>query len=188
VNPRAVSAEGYLFPETYSFPKGASARDAVTSMIAAFRNTLARLEQAVPPSEWPLDLNDTLILASLVESEVAVADERALVASVFMNRLERNMLLECDPTVVYALIRDGSYRGRLLRVDLAFDSPYNTYRYPRLPPGAISNPGYEALLAAVRPAESDYVFFVRTEGGRHNFSRTLAEHNAAVAEYRRMAN
>ena len=146
------------------------------------------LEQEVPREDWPLDLNDTLKLASLVESEVAVADERALVASVFMNRLDRNMRLECDPTVVYALIQDGSYRGRLLLVDLEFDSPYNTYRYPSLPPGAISNPGYQSMLAAVRPAETDYIFFVRTEGGRHAFSRTLAEHNRAVAEYRRMTN
>jgi UPF0755 protein len=186
INPRAVSVEGYLFPETYSFPSGVTAPEAVASMISAFEDTLARLEAEIPRSEWPLDLDGTLKLASLVESEVAVGDERPLVASVFINRLERNMLLECDPTVVYALIQDGSYRGRLLLVDLEFDSPYNTYRYPNLPPGAISNPGYLSLLAAVKPAETEYIFFVRTEGGRHAFSRTLAEHNRAVAEYRRM--
>lgn len=186
INPRAMSVEGYLFPETYSLPRGTSARAVVTSMLDGFRDALGRLEKEVPPSAWPLDLNDTLILASLVESEVAVGDERPLVASVFVNRLERNMLLECDPTVVYALIRDGSYRGRLLTVDLAFDSPYNTYRYPDLPPGAISNPGYDSLRAAASPAATDYLFFVRTAAGRHTFSKTLSEHNAAVAEYRRM--
>jgi UPF0755 protein len=188
INPRAASVEGYLFPETYSFPRGTDARSAVGAMIRAFGQTITRLRGEVPPSAWPLDLNDTLILASLIESEVAVDGERELVASVFLNRLDRRMRLECDPTVVYALVQDGSYRGRLLRVDLDFDSPYNTYRYPNLPPGAISNPGYASLLAAIRPEETDYIFFVRTEGGRHAFSRTLEEHNAAVAEYRRLGS
>ena len=113
---------------------------------------------------------------------------RPLVASVFMNRLERGMRLECDPTVIYALIQAGLYRGRLLLADLRFDSPYNTYVYADLPPGAISNQGYESLLAAVQPAESDYLFFVRTDGGRHTFSETLAAHNRAVAAYRRGVN
>lgn len=188
IDPAAPSVEGYLFPETYSFPRGTSPETAVESMLLGFEGALARLRKEVPPEEWPLNLNDTLILASLVESEVAVAEERELVASVFLNRLARNMLLECDPTVVYALVQDGSYRGRLLQVDLEFDSPYNTYRYPDLPPGAISSPGYQSLLAAVRPGETDYLFFVRTEGGRHTFSRSLDEHNQAVAEYRRMSN
>lgn len=188
INPRARSVEGYLFPETYSFPRGTTPAMVVESMLRGFEGALTRLREEVPPPDWPLDLNDTLILASLVESEVAVADERELVASVFLNRLGRNMLLECDPTVVYALVQDGSYRGRLLRVDLEVDSPYNTYRYPDLPPGAISNPGYQSLLAAVRPEGTDYLFFVRTEGGRHTFSRSLDEHNQAVAEYRRMSN
>jgi UPF0755 protein len=188
INPQATTVEGYLFPETYSFPRGTTAASAVRAMVRTFAESLARLEEEIPRSEWPLGLNDMLILASLIESEVAVADERSLVASVFTNRLARNMRLECDPTVVYALIQDGSYRGRLLRVDLAFDSPYNTYRYPGLPPGAISNPGFDSLRAAVDPADTEYIFFVRTEGGRHTFSRTLAEHNDAVAAYRRMTN
>lgn len=188
INPEAGSVEGHLFPETYSFPRGISAERAVEVMVSAFEDALARLEKEVPRSEWPLDLDGTLKLASLIESEVAVPDERELVASVFLNRLHRNMLLECDPTVVYALIQAGSYHGRLLRADLNFDSPYNTYRYPNLPPGAISNPGYHSLLAAVRPAETEYLFFVRTDGGRHTFSRSLAEHNRAVAAYRQMSN
>lgn len=187
-SPDASTTEGYLFPETYSFPRGTPAGKAVQSMIEAFRDTIGRLEREVPRTEWPLDLNGTLILASLIESEVAVSDERVLVSSVFLNRLERKMPLECDPTVVYALMREGLYRGRLLRVDLDFDSPYNTYRYPSLPPGAISNPGYLSLFAAIQPAETAYLFFVRREGGRHTFSATLAEHNRAVAEYRRMSN
>ena len=188
INPRAESVEGYLFPETYSLPRAVTADQAVEAMVRAFEQTLARVEREVPRSEWPLDLHDTLILASLVESEVAVAEERGLVASVFLNRLDRNMRLECDATVVYALVRNGGYQGRILRADLALDSPYNTYLHPELPPGAISNPGYLSLLAAADPARTDYLFFVRTEGGRHTFSRTLAEHNVAVAEYRRMSN
>jgi UPF0755 protein len=181
----AVSVEGYLFPETYSFRKDVTAGEAVQSMIRGFESAVHRLETAIDRDDWPLDLTDALILASLIESEAAVADERVVISSVFHNRLRRGMLLECDPTVIYALRLDGSYRGRLLRKDLDFDSPYNTYRYPKLPPGPIANPGYQSLLAAISPVDSDFLFFVRTDGGRHTFSRTLAEHNRAVAAYRR---
>ena len=180
-----VSVEGYLFPETYSFRRGVTAAQAVDAMIGGFESAVGRLEDAVNRDDWPLNLRDALIMASLIESEAAVADERELISSVFHNRLRRGMPLECDPTVIYALRLDGSYRGRLLRVDLDFDSPYNTYKYPRLPPGPIANPGYDSLLAAISPAETDFLFFVRTDGGRHTFSSTLAEHNRAVAAYRR---
>ncbi len=186
IDPRAVSVEGYLFPETYSFPRGATAADAVDAMLAGLRDAVARLERIAGRDDWPLDLHDTLVLASMVESEAGVADERGTIASVFHNRLDRGMRMDCDPTVIYALVQAGLYRGRLLRVDLEFDSPYNTYRYGGLPPGPISSPGFASLRAAVRPEESDYLFFVRTVGGRHAFSRTLAEHNRRVAEYRRM--
>ena len=154
-------------------------------MVRGFATAVRLLETEIARDEWPLDLTDALILASLIESEAAVADERVVISSVFHNRLGRGMLLECDPTVIYALKLDGSFRGRLLREDLDFDSPYNTYRYPELPPGPIANPGYQSLLAALSPDETDFVFFVRTDGGRHTFSRTLAEHNRAVAAYRR---
>ena len=186
IDPAAVSVEGYLFPETYSFPRAVTARDAVQAMTGGLADALVRLREEVAPESWPLDLNRMLILASLIESEAAVAEERVLVSSVFLNRLDRGMRMECDPTVIYALIQDGNYRGRLLREDLSYDSPYNTYVYGDLPPGPIANPGYLSMLAAVRPAETDYIFFVRAEGGRHTFSRTLAEHNRAVAAYRRL--
>jgi len=185
INPDAVSVEGHLFPETYSFPREVTAPEAVDAMLGGFRNAVRRLEETVDRSEWPLDLNDVLVLASMIESEAAVPDERVVISSVFHNRLERGVKLDCDPTVIYALIQDGNYRGRLLREDLTFDSPYNTYVYGGLPPGAISNPGFASLLAAVQPDESDYMFFVRSEGSRHAFSRTLTEHNRAVAAYRR---
>ena len=188
IDPGAVSTEGYLFPETYSFPSGVTAAEAVDAMIRGFETAVARLRAEVDPEGWPLDLNRTLALASLIESEAAVADEREVISSVFVNRLNRGMRLECDPTVIYALVLDGSYRGRLLRDDLSFDSPYNTYMNADLPPGPIANPGYASLLAAVTPADTNFYYFVRTDGGRHTFSRTLTEHNRAVAAYRRGVN
>lgn len=186
IDPRAVSVEGYLFPETYSFPANVTAAAAVDAMIEGFRASIRRLEAAVDRTMWPLDLHDTLVLASLVESEARISDERVLISSVFHNRLVRGMPLECDPTVIYALVQAGAYRGRLLRADLTFDSPYNTYVYRGLPPGPISNPGFASLVAAVQPDDTDYLFFVRAEESRHAFSRTLAEHNRAVAAYRRL--
>lgn len=188
IDPAAVSVEGYLFPETYFFPKTVTPEEAVDAMIRGFEDTVAKLEEALDPDQWPLDLNGMLILASLIESEAAVADERVLISSVFLNRLDRGMRLECDPTVIYAMIQDGSYRGSLLVEDLDYDSPYNTYVHADLPPGPISNPGYLSMLAAVRPSETDYLFFVRTDGGRHAFSSSLAEHNRAVALYRLRTN
>jgi UPF0755 protein len=182
-----VSLEGYLFPETYSFPSRVTARKAIEAMVARFRVVLAQLKKDVPVESWPLGVRETLILASLIEEEAAVAEERPLISSVFINRLKANSLLQCDPTVVYALERAKKYRGRLLTADLKFDSPYNTYRYAGLPPGPISNPGRGALEAAVKPASTSYFYFVRTVDSRHTFSENLAAHNRAVAAYRAMA-
>jgi UPF0755 protein len=155
-------------------------------MVDRFRQVVNRLKQEVPASDWPRDLHGTVIVASLVETEAAHADERPLVASVYLNRLERNILLQCDPTVIYALDRANRYRGTLTLADLRFQSPYNTYVTAGLPPGPIANPGYASLLAAVQPAATKYLFFVRTTEGRHTFSETLSAHNRAVAAYRRM--
>ena len=185
VDSQATSVEGYLFPETYSFPARTTARQAITSMIDRFREMVERLEQTVPMSSWPRDLHDTTIMASLIETEAAHSDERPLIASVYLNRLSRNILLQCDPTVIYALDLANRYRGTLTFADLRFESPYNTYLNPGLPPGPITNPGYASLLAAVQPASTNYLFFVRTTEGRHTFSETLAAHNRAVAAYRR---
>lgn len=179
--------EGYLFPETYSFPKGATAAEAVAAMLARSAAVLEELKNRIPAEQWPLDPSQTVILASLVEEEARVDDERAVIASVFMNRLRRKMRLDCDPTVVYALEQDGRYRGRLLRADLAYDSPYNTYKYGGLPPGPISNPGRESLEAAIKPQATKYLYFVSKADGRHSFSDNLTRHNRAVAEYRRKA-
>jgi UPF0755 protein len=179
-----VSLEGYLFPETYSFPLHTSPRQAIEAMVGRFRSVLAQLNSDVPSELWPLGVRDTIILASLVEAEAAVDEERPLIASVYLNRLKKKILLQCDPTVIYALEKSNKYEGRLTLNDLKFDSRYNTYRYPGLPPGPIANPGLRALEAATRPASTPYIFFVRTTEGRHTFSENLAAHNRAVAAYR----
>jgi UPF0755 protein len=179
-----TSVEGYLFPETYSFPIRTTPRQALEAMVGRFRKVLAQLHQNSPTESWPLSVHDTVILASLVETEAAVDDERPVIASVYLNRLKKQMLLQCDPTVIYALEKSNRYQGRLTLADLKFDSPYNTYRYSGLPPGPIANPGKHSLEAAIRPATSSNLYFVRTLEGRHTFSENLAAHNRAVAAYR----
>lgn len=178
--------EGYLFPETYFFPSGTSAIAAVDAMTARFRDATERLQREVPAGQWALNLAETVTLASLIESEAQHEEERPLISSVFRNRLQRRMKLDCDPTVIYALEIENRYQGRLRLADLKIDSPYNTYRFPGLPPGPIANPGYASMRAAVLPASTNYLFFVRTVDGRHKFSSTLAQHNRAVMEYRAM--
>ena len=183
---KATSIEGYLFPETYSFRSHTIPRQAIEAMIARFQQIVSRLQQTLPQEKWPLNLHDTIVLASLVETEAAQPDERPLVASVYLNRLHRHMLLQCDPTVIYALEQADRYRGRLTLADLQFKSPYNTYANPGLPPGPIANPGYASLLAAIQPATTNYIYFVRTVEFRHVFSETLAAHNRAVNAYRKL--
>jgi UPF0755 protein len=183
-----ASLEGFLFPETYFFAVRTTPRRAIEAMVGRFRAVLAELETRIPSETWPLNLRDTMVLASLVEAEAAVDEERELIASVFVNRLKRRILLQCDPTVIYALEKANRYQGRLTRADLKFNSPYNTYRYPGLPPGPIANPGMRSLEAVMRPASTRYLYFVRTTGGRHTFSENLAAHNRAVAAYRAMTS
>jgi len=184
LDPKAQTLEGYLFPETYFFPAHTTAHQAVETMVGRFRTIVQRLQKEVPPSRWPLNMRGTVILASIIESEAARADERPLVASVYINRIERNILLQCDPTVIYALQQADRYHGKLSLADLKFASPYNTYVNPGLPPGPIMNPGYPSLRAAIEPATTKYLYFVRTTDGRHTFSENLAAHNRAVAAYR----
>ena len=130
-----------------------------------------------------LSLRQLVTLASLVEKETAKAEERPLVAAVYTNRLRIGMGLQCDPTVIYALQRAGRYTGNLRRDDLQFDSPYNTYRYPGLPPGPIAAPGQGSLEAAANPADVEYVYFVSRNDGSHEFARTLDEHNRNVQRW-----
>lgn len=180
---RQASLEGYLFPETYHVPRGMRERDLLALMVRTFRNHY-EAELVARAQHLGLNQHEVLTLASLVEKEAQVADERALIAAVYWNRLRRGMRLQCDPTVIYAL--GERFDGNLRKADLEVDSPYNTYRYAGLPPGPIANPGRRAIEAVVTPAAVDYLYFVATrQDGKHHFSRTLAEHNQAVAKYQR---
>ncbi len=178
--------EGRLLPDTYFFQRGETRAEVVRRMREAMEVELAAAWAERAPG-LPLDSPEAVLtLASIVEKETAVAGERDLVAGVFVNRLERGMLLQTDPTVIYALTDgEGPLDRALLRRDLEVDDPYNTYVYPGLPPGPIANPGRASIRAAVNPAETDYLYFVADGSGGHAFARTLAEHNANVREWRR---
>jgi len=130
-------------------------------------------------------LREVLTLASVVEMETAVPAERPRVAAVFLNRLRHRMPLQTDPTVIFAMRRAGAWDGNIRKRDLGIDSPYNTYRYPGLPPGPIASPGIESIRAVLHPATSDELYFVSRNDGSHHFSRTLAEHQRAVDHYQR---
>jgi UPF0755 protein len=183
----APPPEGRLLPDTYFFQRGEARAEVVRRMREAMAVELAAAWAERAP-DLPLDgPDDALTLASIIEKETAVAAERDLVAGVFVNRLERGMLLQTDPTVIYALTDgEGPLDRALLRRDLEVDDPYNTYVYPGLPPGPIANPGRASIRAAVNPAETDYLYFVADGSGGHAFARTLAEHNANVRAWRRV--
>jgi UPF0755 protein len=176
----APNLEGYLFPDTYQFPRHSGAVPIVRAMVNRFRQKYSELH---PDGSRPL--HEVVTIASLVETETGNAEERPLVASVFYNRLRQGIPLQCDPTVVYAAILQNSYKGVFRQADLGSNSPYNTYAHSGLPPGPIANPGKASLTAALRPATSKYLYFVANSTGHHTFSRTLTEHNLAVSLYRR---
>lgn len=182
--PRARTLEGTLFPETYSLARTSTARDLINAMLARFREALsdARDLRIADIDDW-----DALILASMIEEEAAEPAELGLVSSVFHNRIRRGMLMQCDPTIIYGLVLEGRYRGRIYRSDISDPHPYNTYVHGGLPPGPISNPGLRALRAAFAPDESEFLFFVAKPGIHlgHVFSTTLGAHNRAVRDLRR---
>jgi len=182
LDPAAPNLEGYLFPETYHLPRRAGAEQIVAAMVEQFRHVYARLTRERPPlSGWTP--RRVVTLASMVEKESAKEAERPLVASVLCNRLARGMPLGCDPTVIYALKLAGRYDGNIRKADLEMDSPYNTYRYPGLPPGPIANPGESSLRAALRPERTDFLYFVSRNDGTHEFSRDYGTHARAVAHF-----
>lgn len=178
--PNAPSLEGYLFPATYRLTRRTTAHQLCRDMTARFRRAWKELGSSEP-------VHETVTLASLVEKETAVAQERPLVAAVFRNRLERGMKLDCDPTTIYAALLDGRFRGVIYRSDLESRNAYNTYQHTGLPPGPIASPGMKSLAAALRPAETEHLYFVaRPDGsGQHVFSSSVEAHNKAVTEYRR---
>ena len=179
VDPAADSLEGYLFPDTYHLTPSQSPREIAAAMVQRFRKEASSLGLSGKP-----DLRRMVIMASIVEKETSVPEERALVAGVFENRLARGIALATDPSVIYAALLAGKYDGVIHQSDLDRDSPYNTYRFPGLPPGPIANPGRAALAAAMHPERSDFLYFVANNKGGHNFSRTLEEHNRNVNAYR----
>ncbi|MEE8394314.1 MAG: endolytic transglycosylase MltG [Rhodospirillales bacterium] len=180
-------AEGSLLPETYHFSYGDLRLDVLKRMNGAMSQTLTRLwGRRLPglPLKTPAE---ALILASMVEKETAIPEERARIAGVFMNRLGRGMRLQSDPTVSYGLTLGAGPLGRALsRADLAIPTPYNTYLIDGLPPGPISNPGRQALAAVMRPLETDELYFVADGAGGHVFARTLKEHNRNAAKWRKL--
>jgi UPF0755 protein len=182
LDPAATDLEGYLFPETYAVPHRTDAVRLTRLMVSRFEKVFTpELRQAAAARN--LTLRQAVTLASIVEKETAKAEERPLVAAVYTTRLRIGMALQCDPTVIYGLVKAGRYDGNIHKVDLSFDSPYNTYRYPGLPPGPIASPGRAALEAAVHPADADYLYFVSRNDGSHEFARTLEEHNRNVQKY-----
>jgi UPF0755 protein len=177
----APTLEGYLFPETYSFPKGTPLKSVVKAMTDQFWKVWAKYEDKA--ADRDMTLAQVLILASIVEKETSAPDERPLIASVFFNRLSKRMRLQTDPTVIYGLM--PGFNGNLTRADLEAHTPYNTYVIDGLPPGPIANPGEAAIKAVLEPAQARYLYFVSKNDGTHHFSETLAEHNRMVNRYQR---
>jgi UPF0755 protein len=176
--PQASSLEGYLFPNTYEFTRTQSMRDLAAEMVKQFRQVATEIGLTQ-------DIQRTVTLASIIEKETAVAEERPQVASVYANRLATGIALQADPSVIYAELLKGTYGGALHHNDMQFDSAYNTYRHAGLPPGPIANPGKSSLQAALHPAETKFYYFVSDGNGHHRFSSTLEEHNRNVAALRR---
>jgi UPF0755 protein len=177
---QADSVEGYLFPDTYQFVKGMTPEEILARMVARMREKVSP-EILIEAHERDLTMHQLLTLASIIEKEAVEPSEMPLISAVFWNRLKRDMPLQADPTVQFAVGKD---RKRLTRDDLQVDSPYNTYRRQGLPPGPIASPGRAAIRAAVRPAKVNYLYFVAMDERHHQFSTNLADHNAAVARYR----
>lgn len=183
-DPSVTSLEGFLFPATYDFPHDISAHDIVQRMLDAFDDRYLSDIQG-PLAASPLSLEEAVTLASIIEREAVVPEERPTIAAVFLNRLQAGIALQADPTVQYAVADDpasvaeyGYWKQELTAADLAIQSPYNTYVFPGLPPGPIANPGLDSILAALEPAASQYLYFVACQdgSGRHMFAETIDEH------------
>lgn len=177
----APSVEGYLFPDTYHFQPHMTSEEMMLAMVRRFRQVAQQLGMTT-------DFHQIVTLASLVEKETPLDRERPLVASVFENRLDKNMPLMTDPSVIYAALLDGRYRGTIYQSDLEANSTYNTYKHAGLPPGPICNPGTKSLMAAMHPAQTNYLYFVAASAdpsGQSRFSSSLQEHARDVEAYRR---
>ena len=184
VDPDAINLEGYLFPETYHFPKNTPVKKIIEAMVLQFRSVFNE-EWSSRAEELGMTVRDVVILASLIEKETSMPEERVLISAVFHNRLRIRMKLDCDPTIIYALKEEEDFNGNLRKKDLKFDSPYNTYLYRGLPPGPIANPGKGSLRAALFPADNNFIYFVSKNDGSHYFSSSFREHQNAVNRYQR---
>lgn len=182
IAPEADSLEGYLFPDTYKFDPGTSARTIANAMVANFRKHFGAELGYIATG---LNVHQTVTLASIVETEARLPQERPVVASVYFNRIQKRMLLGADPTVIYAMKLAGRWNGNIRRADLQMDSPYNTYRTPGLPPGPIANPGLASLRAAAAPATTPYLYFVARNDGSHVFATNINDHNRNVEQFQR---
>ena len=182
LDPKARNLEGYLFPETYFYPKGTEAEDIVEAMVERFRSVWNEGSQA-RIRRLGMTAREAVTLASLIEKETSLAAEKRLVSAVFHNRLRIGMKLDCDPTIIYALKEEGRFTGNLRRRDLEAPDPYNTYLRPGLPPGPICNPGRASIEAAVDPADVPFLYFVSRNDGSHIFSASFRDHQNAVRKY-----
>ncbi len=181
VSKEAPNLEGFLFPDTYLFPKGITPEKIILAMVKRFKEKAGKYMEIA--EKKGLNFYQVLILASLIEKETGIPEERPLVSSVFYNRLKRGMLLQCDPTVIYALKKEEIFQYPLKKEDLSFPSPYNTYIHKGLPPGPICNPGVASIESALNPAKTDYLYFVSNGDRTHTFTSDLNSHNRAVRNY-----
>jgi UPF0755 protein len=177
--PGAKSLEGYLFPNTYQFTRTQDLPEMAAAMVKQFRQVAHEIGLST-------DVQKNVTMASIIEKETAVPEERPMVASVYYNRLAKNIALQADPSVIYGELEKGTYTGALHHEDLLADSLYNTYRHTGLPPGPIGNPGKSSLQAAMHPATTSYFYFVSDGNGHHRFAHDLDEHNRNVAAYRKV--
>jgi UPF0755 protein len=176
---QADTFEGYLFPDTYYFPKNVRRDQIIQTMVDRFRSVFNREWQARSKA-LGYSVHEIVTLASIIEKETGEGSERPVISSVFHNRLRRRMRLEADPTVIYGI---NNFNGDITRKDLETPTPYNTYKIEGLPPGPIASPGFASLSAALYPADTAYIFFVAKGDRTHHFSTTYKEHNRAVRKY-----
>ncbi|MCH7498560.1 MAG: endolytic transglycosylase MltG [Nitrospinae bacterium] len=174
------SLEGYLYPETYKFSKAGGARRIVQTLLDTFKERVLQPERVQQAEAMQFTFHEIITLASLIEKETGLGKERKLISSVFHNRLAKNMRLQTDPTVIYAMV---NFDGNIRKKDLSIDSPYNTYKHFGLPPGPIASPGLESIQAALDPKESDFLYFVSRKDGSHQFSTNYKDHVRAVQKY-----
>jgi len=198
--PDAKTLEGYLFPNTYEFTRMQSMQEMAAAMVKQFRQVAKEVgltdahtadvknTDVQSTDAQTNEVQQTVIVASIIEKETAAPEERPLVASVYYNRMARHGVLQADPSVIYAELLQGTYSGALHHSDMQFNSDYNTYTHPGLPPGPIGNPGKTSLEAAMHPANTDYFYFVSNGNGHHRFAHSLEEHNRNVAAYRKVVN